>query len=572
MHFSKLSNFWKPVYCILLLLILNTAVAAERPAASAVASAHPLATQAGQEILAAGGNAFDAAVAVTAVLAVVEPAGSGLGGGGFWLLHRQKDNFSIMIDGREVAPAAANRTMYLDSDGKFIRELALNGPLAAGIPGVPAAIDHLAGKYGKLPLSKSLAPAIRHAEQGFKTSKHYHELIKLRHSVLLESAASTDIFLDDGMVPEPGFVLKQPDLANTLRALAKQGRKGFYQGKIAKLMVKAVRQEGGIWKEQDLHNYRIVERKPVTGTYKGFKITSASLPSSGGIVMMQILNLLEPYKLKNYPRWQRDHLVIEAMRLAYRDRARYLGDSDFVSVDSGKLVSRAYADKQRKAINKDKAGTSDPATVAPVAKGQDTTHFSIIDQQGNRVAATLSINFPFGSGFTPPGTGVILNNEMDDFSAKPGTPNVYGLVGSHANAIQPGKRPLSSMSPTFIESDDIAVAIGTPGGSRIISMVTLAVLEIAEKRGKVSDWVALPRFHHQFLPDQVIHELDAFNQKEIKQLQKAGHKLKARKGTYGNMRKATYGNMHAVSWNKKNNKVEAASDPRGEGMGSVKAY
>lgn len=559
------------LYGILLLFSVGTVTAGKLPSASAVASAHPLATQAGQEILAVGGNAFDAAIAITAALAVVEPSGSGLGGGGFWLLHRQKDNLDTMIDGREMAPAASTADMFLDDAGDFLPALSLNSSLGAGIPGVPAALDHIAKQYGKLPLKKSLAPAIRYAREGYKISKHLQRLTKMRHKVLLASPSSTKIFLDKSNVPDVGFKLVQPELAETLSQIAKNGRAGFYQGKVAKLLVKGVKESGGIWTLADLKNYRVVERQPITGTYKNFKITSATLPSSGGIVMMDVLNLLEPFKLNQFPKWQRDHLVIEAMRLAYRDRALYLGDADFISVDVKKLISKKYANSQRKEINKLKAGRSENKS-SPRKKGSDTTHFSVIDQQGNRVSATLSINYPFGSGFTPSGTGVVLNNEMDDFSAKPGEPNAYGLVGSHANAIAPGKRPLSSMSPTFVESDDVAVALGTPGGSRIISMVLLAVLEVVENRGSLKDWVALPRFHHQFLPDVVIYEPDAFNKKEISLLKKAGHNLKARTATYGSMRTATYGNMHAVSWNKKKNIVEAASDPRGEGVANVKRH
>ena len=563
----------KSSYRILLILSLvvysgYAASGANTPSASAVASAHPLATQAGQEILAAGGNAFDAAIAVTATLAVVEPSGSGLGGGGFWLLHRAKngleDGLDIMIDGRETAPAAATHDMFLDKAGNFVSKLSLDTTLGAGIPGVPAALDHIAKRYGKLSLKQSLAPAIRYAEQGFKITKHYQRLATMRHKVLLRSPAAKIVFLDDGKVPALGYNLRQRDLATTLRLLARSGRAGFYEGKFGKLLVSAVRETGGIWTLKDLKNYRVIERQPVITTYKNFKVVSAALPSSGGIVMIEALNLLEPYKLNKLPKWQRDHMVIEAMRIAYRDRALYLGDADFISVDTKKLISKTYADELRKEINTTTAGHGNESTVKPRARGQDTSHFSIIDQQGNRVAATLSINYPFGSGFMPPGTGVVLNNEMDDFSAKPGTPNVYGLVGSHANAIAPGKRPLSSMSPTFIESDELVVAMGTPGGSRIISMVLLALLEITEGRGAVKDWVSLPRFHHQYLPAQVTYEAGAFSKKELKQLQKADHKLK--------VSKSRYGNMQAVSWQKHKNIVQAASDPRGEGLASVKKH
>ncbi len=560
------SKYRVALSCLLLLLVVsgNIAYASDTPSASAVASAHPLATLAGQEILAAGGNAFDAAIAVTATLAVVEPASSGLGGGGFWLLHQAKNGLDIMIDGRETAPAAATHDMFLDKAGNYVSKLSLDSTLGAGIPGVPAALDHIARRYGKLTLKQSLAPAIRYAEQGIKITKHYQRLASMRRKVLLTSPAASVVFLDNGKVPGLGYNLRQPDLATTLRLLARAGRAGFYQGKLAEQMVNAVQKTGGIWTLKDLKNYRIVERQPVTTTYKNFKVVSAALPSSGGIVMIEALNLLEPYKLNKLPKWQRHHMVIEAMRIAYRDRALYLGDADFITVDTNKLISKEYANELRKEINKTTAGHGNESTVKPRIKGTDTSHFSIIDQQGNRVAATLSINYPFGCGFMPPGTGVVLNNEMDDFSAKPGTPNVYGLVGSHANAIAPGKRPLSSMSPTFIESDDLVVALGTPGGSRIISMVLLAMLEITEGRGDVNDWVSLPRFHHQYLPAQVTYEKGAFSKKELKKLQKADHKLKASKNKYGN--------MQAVSWVKQKNIVQAASDPRGEGLASVEQH
>ncbi|HID82299.1 MAG TPA: gamma-glutamyltransferase, partial [Thiotrichales bacterium] len=423
---------------------------------AAIASAHPLATQAGVEILNAGGNAFDAAVAVTAVLAVVEPYSSGIGGGGFWLLHRASDNRQIMIDGRERAPLKAHRDMYLDAKGEVIPKASINGPLAAGIPGEPAALVHLTKSYGRLSLAKNLAPAIRLAEKGFPVDKIYRQMAGWRKQALLASPDAAKTFLRDNKIPEINSILKQPDLALTLRMLAEKGNAGFYQGKVAEKLVKDVQQAGGIWTLKDLAEYTIVEREPVKSEYKGMKIISASLPSSGGVVLAEMLNILEGFDLQKLDNVARLHVMTEAMRRAYRDRAEYLGDSDFVKIPQEQLISKNYAAGLRQSVRLDRATPSSALapTVADSAQGNHTTHFSIIDSEGNRVAATLSINYPFGACFVPPGTGVLLNNEMDDFSAKPGVPNVYGLVGAEANAIEPGKRMLSSMSPTFLETEN----------------------------------------------------------------------------------------------------------------------
>ncbi|GMR20864.1 MAG: gamma-glutamyltransferase [Gammaproteobacteria bacterium] len=550
-------------------LVLIASSQAATPGQAAVASAHPLATQAGHEILKKGGNAFDAAIAITAAIGVVEPTGSGIGGGGFWLLHRARDNYQVMIDGREVAPLAATADMYLDKQGNARRRASLDGPLAAAIPGVPAALVHLAEKYGRLPLQISLAPAIRYARQGFAVTEHYRRMATLRQQALMKSDAAAEVFLNNGGVPALGHKIKQPDLAFTLRQIARHGRAGFYQGALAEKMVRGVKGAGGIWTLKDLQGYRVKERTPITGRYHGMRITSAAPPSSGGIILMQMLNILEGFKLDRYPSWQRKHLVIETMRQAYRDRAQYLGDTDFVAVDIGRLTDKVYATRKRALINPNKATPSQDLPGFKTNEGQDTTHFSVMDKDGNAVAATLSINYPFGSAFMPAGTGIILNNEMDDFVIKPGVPNVYGLVGGKANAIQPGKRPLSSMTPTFLETDDQFIALGTPGGSRIITMVLLATLEAAHGKGDIKDWVALPRYHHQYLPDRVVYESAAFTDKEVEKLQNMGHILKARKSTYGE-RSSYYGNMHAVVWDKRKNKVSAASDPRGEGEARVR--
>ncbi len=555
-------RFLRSLLFLIVVLPFAAPAAQPHPPAAAIASAHPLATQAGEEILAHGGNAFDAAVAVAAALAVVEPYHSGLGGGGFFLLHRARDGFETMIDARERAPYAATRDMYLDRDGRPVPGRSIDGALAAGIPGVPAALVHLAGKYGRLSLARDLAPAIRLARDGFPVTRGFAKMTLRQHDRLFNGfPEAARVFYRDGFIIPPGEKLKQPDLAHTLELLVQQGRRGFYDGAVAERLVAGVRVSGGIWSKKDLADYRVVERVPVRGVYRGVRVTTAPLPSSGGIVLMEALHLLQGFDLGAMDKPQRDATVIEAMRLAYRDRARYLGDPDFVHVDVAHLLDSTYAAQLRQEMG----ARLKPPAAAPAnanGEGRNTTHFSIIDHDGNRVAATLSINTPFGCGVMPPGTGVVLNNEMDDFSVKPGTPNTYGLVGEDANAIAPGKRPLSSMTPTFLESDDAVAALGTPGGSRIISMVLLATLEFADGHGGAKDWVALPRFHHQYLPDVVQYEPAAFDDAEKRALEQRGYRLEAVRGGYGN--------MQAVAWYKKSGRVEAASDPRGEGLALFK--
>ncbi len=528
---------------------------------SAIASAHPLATAAGFEILEHGGNAFDAAVAISATLAVVEPMGSGIGGGGFWLLHRASDGFQTMLDGREKAPAAATRDMYLDEQGKVIDRLSLDGTLAAAIPGLPAALVHLASNYGSLPLRQSLLPAIRAADKGFAVYPRYQQLLELRKPYLNDAAKK--IFLNkSGEVPAVGTVIRQPDLAATLRRLAIGQRDGFYKGETADKLLDAVTSSGGIWTQADLDNYQVVERVPVTGSYRGARIVTAALPSSGGIVLVEILNILSGFNLDALTALQRKQKIIEAMRLAFRDRAKYLGDDDFIEVDQSRLVSMPYADQLRSIIT-DSALPSEFLSDSPVPEGQDTSHFSVIDYEGNRVSATLSINYPFGSGFVAAGTGVVLNNEMDDFSVSPGVENVYGLIGSHANAIEAGKRPLSSMTPTFVEKNDDVLVIGTPGGSRIISMVLIAVLEYLHDRGSLNDWLAQGRFHHQYYPDVVQFETGAISEAEQSELSNLGYALQELQRSIGN--------MHAVFENSADGSLQAASDPRWLGRAEVKS-
>jgi len=530
-------------------------------AQSAIASAHPIASQAGQDILKAGGNAFDAAIAVSATLGVVEPASSGFGGGGFWLLHRASDNYRIMIDGRETAPIQADKNLYQDDFGEVVENASINGALSAAIPGMPAALVYLAEHFGRLPLSQTLAPAIKVARDGFQVGNHYHNLAEFRQAALINAGGdAAKIFLPEQKVPELGALIRQPDLATTLERLAQLGFDGFYRGDIATKLVQGVRAAGGIWRLEDLSGYRVKLRQPVVGHYKNFTVTSAPPPSSGGIGIITMLNILDSFPLQQLSQVDRIHLITEAMRRAYRDRALYLGDPDYVTVPQQRLTNPFYADGLRAAIRVDKATASDslPGINAP-DRGNDTTHFSIVDDEGNRVAATLSVNYPFGSGFVPAGTGILLNDEMDDFSSKPGTANAYGLVGSQANAIAPLKRPLSSMSPSFVDSKQGFAVIGTPGGSRIISMVLLAILNYSEGQN-AQQIVSAPRFHHQYLPDKLFYEKQGLNEELLSALKAKGHAPSELDRRYGNMQ---------VVIQKADGQLEAASDPRGEGAAIV---
>ena len=544
-------------WLLLCALFLLSPVQAGGP--PAVASAHPQATEAGLEILAEGGNAFDAAVAVSAALAVVEPYSSGLGGGGFWLLDQKASDRQVMVDGRETAPGQATPTMYQDASGEVIPEASIDGPLAAGIPGMPAALVHLSREYGALNLSRSLEPAIRLAREGFAVDEHYRRMARFRLEALRASPEAAQAFLVGGEVPEAGHIIRQPELAETLERIASQGLVVFSEGPVAKRLVAGVCEAVGIWTRQDLADYRVVEREPIRFDYHDMEVVSAAPPSSGGVALAEMFHILEGFELESLDEAERVHLVVEAMRRAYRDRAEHLGDPDFHPVPVKRLTDPAYAAGLRASIRRDQAT---PSSVLPgvtgAGGGRDTTHFSILDAEGNRVAATLSINYPFGSAFMPPGTGVLLNDEMDDFSAKPGVPNVYGLVGGQANAIRPGKRMLSSMSPTFLEKDGRMAVIGTPGGSRIITMVLLGSLAFHEG-ADARAIVGRPRFHHQYLPDVIELEPGALADDSRDELTLMGHQLEESGRTWGNMQVIT-GGPEGVS---------AASDPRGVGAARV---
>ena len=562
---------WARIACCIasvLVLVFGPASARDAPGQNAVASAHPLATDVGEEIFAAGGNAFDVAVAVTAALGVVEPQGSGLGGGGFFLLHEAESERSVMVDARETAPAAAHADMYLDADAEVIPGLSLDGALAAAIPGLPAALAHLAERYGNLSLEANLAPAIRLAERGFAVDSTFLQMARFRLPALRVGADASVIFLRDGELPVEGERLSQPHLAATLRRLAEQGHAGFYEGELAERLVAGVREAGGIWTLEDLAGYQVVEREPIVLTHRDARIVTASPPSSGGIAIGQILNILAVEdEIPRSGEGRRVHLLVEAMRRAYRDRALYLGDPDHVDIPVARLLSREYAAFLREQIDPDRATPSESLSLEANVfssvgrrESRQTSHFSVLDAAGNRVAATITLNYPFGSGFVPPGTGVLLNNEMDDFAAQPGVPNVYGLIGFDANAIGPRRRPLSSMSPTFVETDDRVTVLGTPGGSRIITIVLQGILATLD-RADAHAIVRKGRFHHQYVPDRIEFEGGALPGDVLVELANLGHALAPRLRPFGD--------MQVVLWDRAQGRVEAASDPRGNGRAAV---
>ena len=522
-----------------------------------IATAHPLATKTGYEILEMGGNAFDAAVAVSAVLSVVEPYSSGLGGGGFFLLHDAQAGKSVFIDAREKAPSMADRDMYLDEKGNVLRTASLNGPLASGIPGLPAALYHVTNNHGSMPLYKLLEPAIRFARDGFPAYERLITALNVAEKSRTLSPKFKAVFMPNGQSPEVGQLIKQPELAKTLEILASNGHDGFYSSFFTQTMIDEARQDGSIWLTDDFKNYSVVEREPIKVNFLDAVLTTAPPPSSGGTTIATILNIIDEFDFFEMDISMRTHLVVESMRRAYRDRAFYLGDPDFVDVPVSKLTSKEHASKLAQSI--------DINTATPIHKddeldgkyawneGSHTTHFSILDTDGNRAAVTQTINTWFGSGYMLPSSGLILNNEMDDFSAKPFAPNRYGLVHGEQNSIQPNKRMLSSMTPTFIESERGLAILGTPGGARIITMVLLSILNYFDG-GNAETMAASKRFHHQFLPDVIRYEKDTFTEETIKSLESKGHTLQEI---------SSYGNMQVVIWEKETGDVNSSSDPRG---------
>ncbi|HSP84119.1 MAG TPA: gamma-glutamyltransferase [Psychrobacter sp.] len=495
-----------------------------------VATQEALASDIGLKILKDGGNAVDAAVAVGFALAVTLPRAGNIGGGGFMMVYDAKQGKTVALDYREKAPSSASRDMYLDKDGNAVSDLSRYHGLAVGVPGTVAGLLKALEEHGTMSRGQVMAPAIGLAENGIEVTAGLSESLEALSERLQKWPSTKKIFFKaDGSAYQPGERLKQPELASSLKLIAAKGVDGFYKGETARKLVKAVNEAGGKMSLQDLANYQAIARTPVKGDYRGYEIVSMPPPSSGGIHIVQILNILEGYPLKDYGQnsAQTIHLMAEAMQLAYADRSEYLGDSDFIDVPASGLTAQPYADKLRTLINPNKATPA--ATIKannPLPYESDqTTHFSIIDKDGNAVSNTYTLNFSYGTGLVAEGTGILLNNEMDDFSAKPGVPNGYGLIGGDANAVEANKRPLSSMSPTIVFKDSKPyIVTGSPGGSRIITTVTQVISNVIDHDMNIAEATHAPRIHDQWLPDEIRIE-KALNIDTIKKLESMGHKV-----------------------------------------------
>jgi len=501
-----------------------------------VVSAHPLASQVGLDILKAGGNAVDAAVATAFALGVVEGYSSGIGGGSFTLLHLANRWETIAVDGREEAPAAARRDMYVDkATGQVRGDLSTAGILSAAVPGHVAALALLLDRYGSMTLGQVIGPAIILADSGFELSQTYLRVLENQKDKLKRFSSTFDIFFHPDSTPlELGERLIQRDLAQTYRLLAEEGEDAFYRGEIARLMVAAMQADSGIITAEDLAAYRPKIRRPVLGSYRGFTVYSMPPPSSGGVHLIQMLNILERYDLGylGHNSSETIHLMAEAMKRAFADRSVYMGDPGFHDIPVAGLLAKAYADSLSHSISRFRAskiqGPGNPTPYLPgdgPSRGQHTTHLSVIDRWGNMVAMTATINTGFGSGLVAPGTGILLNNEMDDFSAAPGVENFFGLVGDEANSIAPRKRPLSSMTPTFLFYQGRPFMIlGSPGGPRIITTVLQAILNVIEHNMDIQAAVDAPRIHHQWKPDKLYLE-DGIPADVIQNLVIKGHEV-----------------------------------------------
>lgn len=494
-----------------------------------VASEQGLATQVGLDILKQGGNAIDAAVAVGFALAVVLPNAGNIGGGGFMVLHDDKTGKDVAIDFREIAPAKASRDMYLDTQGNVIDGKSLFTHDASGVPGTVAGMEYALKKWGTMPLSKVLEPAIKLADKGFIVSDVLARTLQEEKSTLGKWSSSKAIFFKNGEPLKSGDLLVQKDLAKSLRLIAKQGAKAFYQGEIATKIAKEMQSHGGTMTLEDLKAYKVVERQPIIGDYRGYKVVTMPPPSSGGVHLIEILNMLEHYPIKEdgVNSAKNIHHMAESMKLAYADRSEYLGDPDFVKIPVTGLTSKAYANERVKTIDDNKARLSSnikPGKPQPYESDQ-TTHFSVMDKAGNAVAVTYTLNLNFGSGIVAEGTGILLNNEMDDFSVKPGVPNAFGLVGGTANAIEAKKRPLSSMTPTIVMKNNKPwLVTGSPGGARIITTVLQSVVNTIDHEMNPAEAIITPRVHHQWLPDELRIEA-GISPDTIKLLQDKGHKV-----------------------------------------------
>jgi gamma-glutamyltranspeptidase / glutathione hydrolase len=535
-----------------------------------VASVHGLASQAGVEIMKQGGNAVDAAVAVGFALAVVHPEAGNLGGGGFMLV-RNSDGKLHFLDFREKAPAAATSTMYVDKQGKVIPELSTLGYKAIGVPGSVAGLGYAQAHWGKLTLAKVMGPAIKLARDGYALAATDAEALQDRD--LSKFAASKRIFQRDGKFYQAGEIFKQPELARTLERIA-NNPDDFYHGAMARELAADMQKHGALITEKDLEAYEVKERQPIHGTYRGYDIYSAPPPSSGGIVMIEALNILEGYDLGKMGRSpQAEHLTIEAYRRAFYDRAEFLGDPDFSQIPVAQLIDKKYGAAWRDSLNPDKASLSQDlkrpaefnqleryAATHPLAMSarepQNTTHYSVVDPAGNAVAVTTTLNDSFGSKVTAEGLGFLMNNEMDDFASAPGVPNMYGLIQGPANAVGPGKRPLSAMTPTIVTKDDkLVMVLGSPGGPTIITTVANALMGDVDYGMNIQQAVNAPRYHHQWMPDQVQVE-PAFPAADVAALQKMGHKIEQEK---------KWGDAECIAINPLTGERMGASDPRNNG-------
>ncbi|WP_289115890.1 gamma-glutamyltransferase [uncultured Psychrobacter sp.] len=493
-----------------------------------VATQEALASDIGLQILKDGGNAVDAGVAVGFALAVTLPRAGNIGGGGFMMIYDAKQDKTVALDYREKAPSSAFRDMYLDDEGNAVSDLSRYHGLAVGVPGTVAGLLKALEEHGTMSREQVMAPAIALAEDGIEVTAGLSESLTALSDRLQKWPSTKKVFFKpDGSAYQPGERLKQPELARSLKRIAVQGADGFYKGKTARDIVKAVNEAGGSMSLQDLADYEAIARVPVKGDYRGYEIVSMPPPSSGGIHIIEILNILEGYPLGDYGQnsAQTIHLMAEAMQLAYADRAEYLGDSDFIDVPASGLTSQAYADNLRTLIDPNKATPA--ATIKannPLPYESDqTTHFSIVDKDGNAIANTYTLNFSYGTGLVADGTGILLNNEMDDFSAKPGVPNGYGLIGGDANAVEANKRPLSSMSPTLVFKDNKPyIVTGSPGGSRIITTVIQIISNVIDHDMNIAEATHAPRIHDQWLPDEIRIE-KALNVDTVKKLESMGH-------------------------------------------------
>jgi gamma-glutamyltranspeptidase/glutathione hydrolase len=521
-----------------------------------VASSEPLASQAGVDILQAGGNAVDAAVAVGFTLAVTFPQAGNLGGGGFMLI-RMANGDAIVVDYREQAPAAATRGMYQDTQGNLIPGASTTGARAAGVPGTVMGLALAEKKYGRLGLARVMAPAIRLARNGFPVSYSLAQHFRSSRALLHKFDGSRHIFLHDGNFYEPGAVFRQADLARTLAAIAKRGPQAFYSGAAARALVATMRKYDGLITRQDLEHYQAKLRPPLEGHFRGFDILSVPPPSAGGTMLIEMLNVLEPLDLGTANSYASIHLLAETMRRAYADRASFMGDADFVSVPVAGLTSSRYAAQLREEI-------LGARPEAPVRAGEPqafesgaTTHFSVVDAEGDAVANTYTLNGWFGSGVTVEGAGFLLNNEMDDFTAKPGSPNLFGLVQGEANAIAPHKRPLSSMTPTLVTRDGkVRLVLGSPGGSTITNTVLQVLLNVLVYKMDVLQAVTSPRFHDQWTPDLLAFERVGFSSDTLEKLQQAGYPVSFRDGI---------GDCEAIEIARQSGWRFGASDPRADG-------